>query len=628
MYPTTFPRTLTFISSNLGTKRGCEECTSSHIKIAFDKFLCESNVNLLEHSISNCKKPIIDSGNLTCIECQTGFIPKAGSKDCIAETVDASYQNCDLLDSTPTTRTTADGSPIYPCKICDTQYVYSTRNTCDIKKITNCEDHDLTSGKCSKCNEGFLLSFDECVAIPDDEVCVKYDNNKNCVQCKTDYELVVIETGLQDGSGNPVLKSECIVTGLTNHCASGKNKIFYDINTASYKEECTECLAGYTLFEKDGTENGADYSKCYPVPYMDTNCQEYDTKSLMCKTCKTNYYISTKNQINICVAIDPLPNCAEYITNTNTCSKCSTGYFLNANPLECRKNPTGIQNCSKYASQEECSVCVNNYYLSNNACVEVVADNQITDCIAYKSATECQTCSTNKVTTTDGLQCETITENSCLTWTDARNCATCPSGKVLKDQGGNKFCGDFSISNCAVVDTVNLSCTACSPEYYKSGATTCTATTATISNCLVYSSADKCGECDPDFMLNTTKDACSAMSSLNNLPLNNCSTGHEIAVVAEGESDPGYCFECNNGYLKIDGKCKECGVKNCKFCNPSDANDCFVCNSGWFMSEEGKCMSNTGDDEDETPAPPSDISVKISSVMWMVLVIGCLFKMQ
>lgn len=507
--------------------------------------------------------------------------------------------------------------------------MYSSRNTCDIQKITNCEDHDLTTGKCNKCNEGFILSFEECVAIPDDDICSKYDNNKNCIQCKQDYELVIIETGLQDAEGNPVLTTKCIVTGFNNHCVSGSSKITYDTDVPGYKEECEECLGGYTLIEQDGTTEGDDYSKCYPVPYQDDNCDEYHLSSLMCKTCKTNFLLTTKNQVNICEAIDPVPFCSEYLTNTNTCTACSNGYFLNLDPRECRKKPTGIQNCSKYESEEVCSVCANNYYLKDNLCDEVPEDNRVTDCIAYKSATECQTCTTNKVPNTSGSECETITENSCLTWVSASSCETCPTGKILKDEGGNKVCGDFTIDNCAVVNTSDLSCDACSAGYYKTGSTTCTAVTTTISNCLIYSSAELCGECESEYMLSTGKNECTAMSSLSNLPISNCSTGHEIGIVAEGETDPGFCFECNNGYLKEDGKCKECGVKNCRFCDPTNSSECYVCNSGYFMSEEGKCMSNSGDDDDDdddTVSPPTNISASIPSMLTLIVLLVTLIK--
>lgn len=595
--------------------------------MAFNKYLCESNINLLEHSISKCTKPIIDSGNLTCIECQTNYIPKDNSKECIALSTDSSYQNCDLLDSTPTTNKTADGTSIYPCKICNSEYIFSSRGTCDIKKITNCEEHNLSTGKCIKCNEGFLLSFDECVTIPSNELCVKYDNNKNCLQCKQDYELVIIETSGEGDQQNQIsVKSECIVTGFKNNCVNGKNRIYLDNTTQTYKEECTECLGGYVLVEDDGSVNGDDYSKCYPTPYKDDNCKEYSTTTLMCKTCKEGYYGGTKNKINVCLEIEPVPNCTGYIENTNTCNACENNYFLNLDPRECIKNPEGIQNCLKYKSENECSVCADKYYLSENKCESVPEDNLVTDCTAYKSATECQTCVTNKVPNTAGTECESITENSCSTWKDASNCETCPDGKILKDEGGKKVCGDFSIDNCATVNTKDLTCDACSPGYYKTGSTTCTETSTTISKCLIYESAELCGECEPTYMLNHTKSECIGMGTLSGIPISNCSTGHEIAPVEEGKTDPGFCYECNNGFLKVDGKCSACGVSKCRYCNPSDKNECMVCLSGYFMSEEGKCKSNTGDDDVDPVTPPVDpISVEIRSVLSILFIISFLF---
>jgi hypothetical protein len=611
---------------NLGKKRGCEECQSSSIKIAYSKYLCEANVNLIEHTISNCVKPIIDSGTLTCIECEAGSIPKYNSKECIKESVDSTYANCDLLDSTPITRKTADGGSIYPCKICNSEYVYSTNLTCDIKKIANCEEHDTTSGKCNKCNEGFLLSFEECVSIPADELCVKFDTNKNCIQCKSGYELVIVDQG--NANNQISLKSECIVTGYNNHCITGKNRIFYDLNTTSYKEECTECLSGYTLVEKDGTEYGDDYSKCYPVPYKDDNCKEYNNASLMCEICNSGYYRSTVNQVNTCVEIDPVANCSTYVENTNTCSACNNGYFLNIDTRECIKNPAGIQNCLKYETEDTCSQCNENYFLSSNTCTLVEEDNRVVDCTHYKSATECETCGNQKVPNTAGTACETVTETSCLTWTDASNCATCSDTKTLKSEGGKQVCADFTIANCAVVNAKDQKCTLCSPGYYPSGSTTCNQATATISNCLVHSSAEKCGECEATYMLNVDQTECIGMGSLSNIPLQNCSSGHEVAPLVEGESDPGFCHECNSGFFKIDGKCEACGVTNCRYCDPSNKNTCMVCLNGFFMNESGECKSNTGDDPEEPEEPTDDESVVIQSVttLWMILSFLVLIK--
>ena len=626
LFPSTFPRTLTFISSNLGKKRGCEECTANHIKITFNKYLCESNVNLIEHTISNCKKPIIDSGGLTCIECQTDFIPKSESKECFAKSIDTSYTNCDLLDSTPSGNKTADGADIFPCKICNSNFIYSTRLVCDIEKVTNCDEHDLTTGKCLKCMENFLLSFEECVAIPSDELCVKFDSQNNCIQCKQDYELVIIDEndGSSSASSDIKLKSECIVTGFNSRCISGKNRIYYDLNDKNYKEECTECLAGYTLIDQDGTDNGDDFSKCYPVPYKDDNCKEYDIISLMCKICNSGYFIATQNQINICSPIIPITNCTDYLENTNTCIACNSSHFLDSTAQECIANPTGILNCLKYISETECEACADKFFLSSNVCEVVPEDNYITDCIEYSSATKCSTCTTNKVPTTTGLECESITENSCLTWTDGSNCATCPTGKILKDESNKKVCGDFSIDDCALVNTTSQSCDECSPGFFKAGSTTCTAVTTTITNCRVYSSADKCSECDATYMLSSASDACTSMSSLSGIPLSNCSTGHEIAKVEEGQTNHGFCFECNNGFLKVDGKCEACGVSKCRYCDPSDKNTCLVCLSGYFMAEDGKCMSNTGDDEDDddddddTPESVRNLSIVTLSMIFIL----------
>lgn len=626
LYPNTFPATLGYITEELGNKRGCDTCNSEHVKVVYNKFLCEANSNLITHTISNCTKLMIDSGLLTCIQCGEGFIPRETTSDCIAESTDVSYKNCDLLQKTTTKIRSSDNVPIYPCKICNSKYMLSVRNQCDILKIANCDEQDKDTGKCLKCAQNFALSFEECVAIPNDQLCVKFDNNNNCSQCKSGYELLLIDK--PKVGGGTTTSSECVVTDFLNNCVSGKNLIYFDVGKNSYVEKCEECLSGYTLINKDGTEYGETFSTCYPTPYPDDNCLDYDTKSLMCSQCSEGFYMITSNLINKCEPIVPVANCTKYSTNTNICIDCETDYFLDSSTKKCIKNPTGIKNCKRYKNKEECDICVDKFYLSSNECKEVPADNLIQFCAVYASGTACKTCNDGYLPTTNNTKCEQIKETSCLTWKDIENCETCPEGKTLQTEDSKKKCKVVSIPKCAKVDTLEVKCIKCNTDhFYDKDKKECVAVTTKVTNCDVYESLTLCQECKSNYMLSATKQACQSISSLVNVPIENCDIGVEVAPAA-GSSELGYCVQCNEGFYKKEEEdtCSSCEVKDCRFCDINDGKVCLICKSGFFMTSSGKCGNSiTGEIPDsETPTEPpttTPISVRIvkSLIAFMIL---------
>ena len=627
LYPNTFPSTLGYISEQLGQGRGCETCSSGHVKVVYNRFMCESNSNLITHTILNCTKPMVDSGLLTCIQCGTGYIPRENTSECVAASIDTAYLNCDLLEKTTTNIRSSDNMPIYPCKICDSKYLYSVRNKCDVLKIANCDEQDKDTGKCLKCSENFALSFDECVAIPNDQLCVKFDNNNNCSQCKAGYELMLIEKA-QVGGGSATA-SECIVTDFLNNCKSGKNLIYFDAGKQSYVEKCEECLDGYTLVDKDGTEYGETFSTCYPTPYPDDNCEKYDLKSLMCSTCKTNYYVITNNLINKCQGIVPVANCTTYAPNTNICTGCETDYFINTSTATCIKNPTGVKNCKRYLDKIQCDICVDKFYLVGNECMAVAEDKLISKCDVYAGSSSCKTCSEGYLPMANNTSCEQIKEVSCLTWTDINNCATCPDGKTLQTEDNAKKCKVVSITNCSKVDTLEVKCLKCnSNHFYDTATKACIAVKTTVSNCDVYESVDYCKECKSNYMLSATKQTCQAFSAVSNLPIDNCDVGLEVAPKA-GSSQLGYCVQCNEGFYKKaeEDTCSACEIQDCRFCDVAEGKKCHVCRTGYFMTSDGKCGNSItgevpGDDEVVAPAPTPTTSVKIIGTLWILILVS------
>ena len=48
----------------------------------------------------------------------------------------------------------------------------------------------------------------------------------------------------------------------------------------------------------------------------------------------------------------------------------------------------------------------------------------------------------------------------------------------------------------------------------------------------------------------------------------------------------GYCYECDNALIPLDGECmSECSfnIMHCEVCDPNDANKCNVCAENYVL---------------------------------------------
>ena len=77
-------------------------------------------------------------------------------------------------------------------------------------------------------------------------------------------------------------------------------------------------------------------------------------------------------------------NCEVYFAQFDQCQTCLTGYFMNVE-RECQKNPSGIQDCSDYESEERCRNCHTNFYPSadRGACLPVDKEAEVPNCRFY-----------------------------------------------------------------------------------------------------------------------------------------------------------------------------------------------------------------------------------------------------
>ena len=328
----------------------------------------------------------------------------------------------------------------------------------------------------------------------------------------------------------------------------------------------------------------------------------------------TNYYLNGTTATKV-----TLDNCQQ-ITHDGKCGLCNQNYYVDAATGKCVAVPTAslISNCSTYSNATSCTTCATDYYLSANACVAV--ETKIANCMTYSGAAVCSQCAKDYLLSLDAKSCVAApTTSNCGDYTFVR-CNTCESGFVLnpnnylhaslvatsaedrvrlaslafglkdnyKGLTSQAACQVQSTTNCATFDQGTNTCTACVNDYYLDDKAMCVKEpNEPIENCLHYTNATTCKECNAGYYLKSS--VCTQITGTALIA--NCATYN-------GSGTSVQCLACSANYYLNNSTCvlrvnsADTKIANCATKNGS-ADNCAACASGYYLTNDKlECLAN------------------------------------
>ena len=307
-------------------------------------------------------------------------------------------------------------------------------------------------------------------------------------------------------------------TKICKNCKDGYTLV-------KYNNEYTECIEAKTLKaiqEKlpNCISPNEDYTQCYSCErgyawsssqkacIQKTHCEELDEND-KCKDC--GYYAIDSDSGN-CIE---KPFC--YIASGSKCKECFEYYYPDANG-ECKRIP--FDHCL-VGNSEKCSECDDYYYVVEGKCEKIKPGN----CIRLKedSTTECEKC--DDYYYVNGGKCEK-NPDYCSYYYENK-CHYCKEGYYLLDGQCQPV---TKVPNCDGYNREENKCYSCASPYYLDE-NECKIVTDQIPNCVYYSDADHCEECD----------------SNNGYKLNEDGTNCEKYCDTEE-----ICEDCEYNYLSFD----------------------------------------------------------------------------
>lgn len=289
-------------------------------------------------------------------------------------------------------------------------------------------------------------------------------------------------------------------------------------------------------------------------------CTSFNT----CLICDTNLGFYSKD--NNCVYSNK-ENCFK-ITHHGECIQCKYNFYLdfatfNCIPVEVNKR---VQYCSLYDRNQKCLECLANYMVQNGFCVKV--KQLINNCDIYFDDGFCKECSKGYIFSSDFIDCVPIPNNlKCQEFTFI-SCKKCLSGFFLDKnyyfEGYQnittlrsilmkfKFstntnwtvpqvCRPTNVTFCDQFSSYDT-CIKCVNGYYLQNGKCVLNPLPEILNCLIYTSNNKCSECNKGFYLfNYTY--CKEVSKIEN------------CITYDGKSFESKCLECTSEYFAENGLC-------------------------------------------------------------------------
>ena len=498
------------------------------------------------------------------------------------------------------------------CKTCNSDRWRDIADTYECMQYTvqNCVKYSETTNECSSgegCKAGFYLKNGNCVA-PSAMHCFERNTTEDkCDSCIDGYWMngTVCEENTAENcrtKSKTANKCEaCLEQHYTDSADSDKckpNTVDFCSSFSTTSNTCNTCVTGYF-------KNSSNLCEINTV----LNCSQKSITANECNICNTNFYKNSNNlceEINneTCVTITPNTNkcatclstryndaasgeckeltivegCMTYESASDKCKTCKSGFYKSNDSLSCFPNPNGILGCTSYSDLTNCSACKKEFYLSSNTCVELTQPAK-DNCAAYSGDGICSAC--DATYSLDNGECVSNVATGCVTWADKDNCATCLANQVLN----NGACENTQISGCAVTSGTagSETCLVCdSDKFLKDN--TCTASSTSITDCVMYSADGVCGKCNTGKVVSGDGSACIDMNSSIFGP--HCNIG--------SSNEPPKCAYCGAGFLlDASGKCSiSCSASNCMICDPNDLEKCNLCKTNYHMTAEMVCEEN------------------------------------
>lgn len=471
-----------------------------------------------------------------CINCQQGFYLAYGN-------------TCTLVNFIVGCLNYSTDSSVTICQSCAAGYIL-VQNRC-LATIANCNQYIVGTNICAQCALGYTQAADWCSCVQGTiQNCVQYDCIGLCVQCAAAFPRLSVNRG------------SCLIN--IPYCA------VYLPNTNG----CKSCAYGWVL--------SSDSLACLTgILYCATYTPTTATGTLLCVTCKPNYYLSTDK--TKCVGL--IVNCKTIDYTNLICSECNPGFVTSDDNKVCLPS---IQWCFKYQPSSylstvlRCQSCATGYQLDTNqlACI-VTCGNGYSVCQKTNTCSMVPTCCEFH----DGCgNCLTVKAGQ--VWCQRQYCVTIPAECPNNyDSCGNCFCADPSFSWCKVQKKCVQVPSCCASHdgcgncvTTVAGSTWCAATSSCVQipTCANY---DNCGNClclQTGFTLCKSKNTCVQVPIC--CPTSSDGCGNCVTLL------PNYtwCVATN-----------QCALKNLSCPNNNDGCGNCVCPTGqnWCQSKL-QCVFN------------------------------------
>jgi len=442
---------------------------------------------------------------------------------------------------------TCNGDGPSSCLSCIPGEYVSSGNSCLI-----CDTSCATCGgglntNCISCNTGKFLYHSTCISSC--PTATFQDTSSSCADCTTGCSICSSLVSCSACTQNYYLTgAQCLSCNPSCLTCNG------GLNT-----NCLTCTAGSRLY------HGTCISSCPAATFQDTisSCADCAAGCSICSSlascsaCTQNYYISGVQCLSCDVSCLTCngglgTNCLSCNTNGllyhGTCIASCPAATFQITISSCADCPTGCSICSNLGS---CSGCTVNYYLSGVQCL--ACDPSCLTCNGGL-INSCLSCNTGKL----------LYHSACI--------SSCPAATF---QDTIISCADCS-AGCSTCSSL-VSCSACIPNYYLSGATclSCNPTCMTCSGGLI----NNCLTCNSESLLyhSTCISNCPAATFQDTIiSCADCTSGCSTC------SSLVSCSACTQNYYISGVQCLSCDP-SCLTCNGGLNTNCLSCYTGFLI---------------------------------------------